>query len=87
VPCPGWISSTSTSGASPCGSWNVRRRKGRSNIAASARQIAYIIRRDTCAYVDERATRAGAVEAALRHRDGASTKHQVTINDPPAKAQ
>jgi hypothetical protein len=77
-----------TSGASPCGNWNVRPRKGRPDIAASVREIAYIIRCETCGYVDARAKRAGAVEAALRHRDAASSPgHHVTIDDPPAKAQ
>jgi hypothetical protein len=70
--------------------WELERKRlrGRPDIAASGRQIAYIIRCETCGYVDERATRAGAVEAALRHRDAASSKeHQVTIVDPRAKTQ
>ena len=47
-----------------------------------------MIRCETCGYIDVRATRAGAVEAALRHRDAATSRgHQVTIDDPPAKAQ
>src|SRR5688572_8212657 len=77
-----------TSGASPHGSWNGRRRRDRWTSRPWTPRSATSSACTTCGYIEERRARAAAVETALRHCDARSAMaHVVTIENPEAPPQ